>query len=371
LQPELTAGDYTPEDMTFEWQGGRVVFDPQQCTVVSLTDAEGRVWVHNSQDSSFGEFRHTLYRSRAKPESVFPEPLPSSAELVLRNIVNQRSSRGVQIAADFALSGFQVESRWFFHSENPWIDVTYRLKDGWSDDPQTVEFCFPFDIENPIYRYDAPGAFLIAGQKQTGGDDLPGANPQLYAGVTFAAISGDDRTALLLTPDSLLVRFGNKSSEVPAMITSMPMMNLTGNDWQFGQGGWHEWTFRYRIVLLNESFDPVRVIRETQQFATPQYLQAPGQEPILFDLGALEIDFSGGPLLAFKVAQDNRRLILRFWNVQDSVIHGSLKLPSGWPRAEVCDALERSVKPVEVTDGIAQFDANPLEILTIGLVKHD
>jgi len=369
--PASTAGASTPEEMTFEWQGGRVEFDPQQCAVISLTDADGRVWVRNRQSLSLGEFRHTLYRSRAKPDSVFPEPLPPLAGLVLRNLVSRRSSRGVQIVADFDRSGFQVESRWFFHAANPWIDVTYRLKDGWSDDPQTVEFCFPFAIENPTYRYDAPGAVLIAGPKPAGGDDLPGANPQLYAGVTFAAVSGGDRTALLLAPDSLLLRFGSNPFETLAQITSMPMMNLTGNDWQFGQGGWNEWVFRYRIVLLNDNFDPVRVFQEAQQFATPPYLQAPGQSPALSDMEALEIDFSGGPLLAFKVAEDSQRLILRFWNVVDRVIQGSLKLPSGWSRAEICDALERSVKPLEATEGIIRFDANPSEILTIGLAKHD
>ena len=369
-RPAPTASDFKSEEMTFEWRGGRVVFDPHRCAVVSLTDADGRAWVPNKQGSSLGQFRHTLYRSRAKPDSIFPEPLPASAELVLRKLISRRSSQGVQIVADFDRSGFQVESRWFFHAANPWIDVTYRLKDGWSDDPQTVEFCFPFAIENPTYRYDAPGAVLIAGQKQVGGDDLPGANPQLYAGVTFAAVSGGDRTALLLTPDSLLLRFGSNPSETPAQIASMPMMNLTGNDWQFGQGGWNEWTFRYRIVLLNENFDPARIVQEAQQFASPPFLQVPGQSPALAGLEALEIDFSGGPLLAFKVAEDNRRLILRFWNSLDRVIQGSLKLPPGWSRAEVCDALERSGKPLDTTEGIIRFNANPLEILTIALTKR-
>jgi hypothetical protein len=85
---------------------------------------------------------------------------------------------------------------------------------------------------------------------------------------------------------------------------------LSGNDWQFGQGGWNEWTFRYRIVLLNEKFDPVRAIQEVQQFATPPFLQVPGQSPAVFGLEAPEINFPGGPLLAFKVAEDNQRLII-------------------------------------------------------------
>jgi alpha-mannosidase len=147
------------------------------------------------------------------------------------------------------------------------------------------------------------------------------------------------------------------------------MMNLTGNDWQFGQGGWNEWTFRYRIVLLNEKFDPVRAMQEAQQFSTPPFLQVPGQSPVVPGLEALDIKFSGGPILAFKVAEDNRRLILRLWNVLNRAIQGSLKLPRGWSRAEICDSLERSVKQLDATGGTIRFSAEPLEILTIALTK--
>ena len=151
------------------------------------------------------------------------------------------------------------------------------------------------------------------------------------------------------------------------MITSMPMMNLTGNDWQFGQGGRNEWTFRYRIVLLEEEFDPVRAIREAQEFATPPFLQAPEQNPAVPGLKTLDINFSGGPLLVFKVAQDNQRLILRFWNVTNHVTFGSLKLPSGWSRAGICDALERPMKPLKARKGTIRFNVGPLEIQTIAL----
>jgi len=367
--PTPSANDFTPVETTFDWRGGRVVFDPHQCGIISLTDAEGQEWVPKMQGLYLGNFKHTLYRSRAKPDSVFPEPITEPTELVLQKLVSQRCSQGVQVIADFERSGFRVESKWFFHAANPWIDVTYRLKDGWSDVPQTVEFCFPFAIENPTYRYDAPGAILKAGLKQKGGDDLPGANPELFAGVTFAAASGSDRTALLITPDSLLLRFNQNASNSPTKITSMPMMNLTDNDWQFGQGGWNEWTFRYRIVLLNEKFDPVRAVQEAQQFATPPFLQTPGQSPVVSGLEALDIDFSAGPLLAFKVAQDNQRLILRLWNVLNRPTQASLKLPTGWPRAEMCDALERPVKPLDITNGKIRFRAEPFEILTIALAK--
>jgi len=368
---------FKPEQTTFEWRGGRVVFDPEKCGVVCLTDAAGWSWLPNGQNLALGEFIHTRYRTRAKPDSVFPEALASSANPVLRNLLSRRTDHGVEILSDFDRQGFRVESKWFFHSENPWIDITYRLKDGWSDDPQTVQFCFPFKLDNPTYRYDAPGAILVAGPKQVGGDDLPGANPELYAGLTFTAATGDGRTVLVLAPDTLLWRFGPSvihvggpnTSDAPTLITSMPMMNLTGNDWQFGQGGWQEWIFSYRVVLLDKEFDAVRAIQEAQQFATPPFLQVPGQPPAVSNLKALDINFPGGPLLAFKVAEDNKRLILRFWNVLNHAVRGSLNLPSGWKQAAICDALERSMKPLEATEGRIQFSAEPLRILTVALSK--
>ena len=363
------ASDYKAEETTFSWRGGRVVFDPERCGVRSILDAKGREWLPEGSEKVLGEFIHTRYRSRAKPESVFPESLDSPDEFILRNCLCRRAKSGVEIIADFNRSGFRIESTWLFHADKPWIDLTYRLGDGWTDAPQSVEFCFPFAIENPLYRYDTPGAILIAGPKDRGGDDLPGANPQLFAGVSFAAASGEGRTALLLTPDTLLLRFGSNTSGVPARIASMPMMNLTGNDHQFGQGGRRDWTFSYRVVLLDEDFDPVRAIQEAQQFATPPFLKVPGQPPVVAGLKELDIDFSGGPLLAFKTAEDNQRLILRFWNVRDHEAPGSMKLPSGWTRAEMCDALEHPVKPLDVSNSRIRFRAEPQDIVTVALTK--
>ena len=65
------------------------------------------------------------------------------------------------------------------------------------------------------------------------------------------------------------------------------MMNLTGNDWQFGQGGQRVWTFCYRVVLLEQNFDAVRAVAEANRFATPPFLKVPGQPPCLPGLDAL------------------------------------------------------------------------------------
>ena len=368
-KPAPPANAFQMEQTTFSWRGGRVAFDPGRCGVTSIVDSNGRKWITDGREKVLGEFVHTRYRSRAKSASVFPESIESSEECVLRNLICRRTGRGVEVLADYYRSDFHIESTWFFHAAKSWIDITYRLYDGWTDDPQSVEFNFPFSLKNPRYRYDAPGAILVAGPKDKGGDDLPGANPALFAGVSFAAASGGDHTALLLTPDSLLLRFGSNVSGNSAQIIPMPMMNLTDNDHQFGQGGRREWIFRYRIVLLNEDFDSVRAIQEVQQFATPPFLQAPGQTPVVSGLKALDIDFSGGPLLAFKTAEDNHRLILRFWNVQDHAISGSLKLPAGWKKAEICDALERPMKALDVRESRIRFKAEPRGILTVALSK--
>ena len=67
--------------------------------------------------------------------------------------------------------------------------------------------------------------------------------------------------------------------------------------------------------------------------------------------------------------KSNQCFILRFWNVLNRNVQGSLKQPPGWLGAEICDALERSVKPLDATEDIIRFSAKPLEILTIALAK--
>jgi len=368
LRPEFVEqtahlGEGRPEETSFSWRGGRVVFDPNRCCVASVTDAAGKSWVSANRSSGFGEFVHTRYRGQAKSDSVFPEALPTSSTITLRDLRCSRTDLGVRIAADFERSGFKVSSEWLFHETHPWIDVSYCLSDGWTDDPQTVEFCFPFAMDKPVYRYDTPGAIVAAGPKQAGGDDLPGANPELYASVTFAAASGQGRTALVLAPDSLLWRFGRDE----ARMVAMPMMNLTRNDHQFGQGGQRQWTFRYRIVLLDKPFDPLVAVQEAQRFEVPPFLNVPGQAPVVAGLATLDIDFPGGPLLAFKVAQDERRVILRFWNVLNSEADGSFRLPPGWSEAKACDALERPQKPLEAKGDRVAFTVGPRGITTIAL----
>ncbi len=359
----VSSGTQRPAETTFPWREGRVVFDPNRCCVASVTGAAGKPWVSLDRSPGFGEFVHTRYRGQAKPDSVFPEALPSSSTIALRGLRCSRTDSGVRITADFDLAGFKVSSEWLFHEAHPWIDVSYRLQDGWTDDPQTVEFSFPFAMDKPVYRYDTPGAIVTAGLRQAGGDDLPGANPELYAGVTFAAASAEGRTALVLAPDSLLWRFGRDE----AGMTSMPMMNLTRNDHQFGQGGQRQWTFRYRIVLLDKPFDPVVAVQEAQRFEVPPFLQAPGQPPVVPGLAALDIDFSAGPLLAFKVAQDDRRLILRFWNVLDREAGGSFRLPPGWSKPETCDALERPRMSLPTEQDRVLFRVGPRGIATVAL----
>ena len=150
----------------------------------------------------------------------------------------------------------------------------------------------------------------------------------------------------------------------------MPMMNLTGNDKQFGQAGRSDWTFRYRIVLARGPWDPVVPLTAAQQFGTPPFLQAPGLASCVPGLDSLAIEFPGGPVLACKTAEDDKRLIVRFWNVRNEPCNGSLELPPDFQQAEQCDALERPKGPLPVDGGRAQFTADPRAIVTIALCRE-
>ncbi|MHB1319124.1 MAG: glycosyl hydrolase-related protein [Anaerolineae bacterium] len=372
-RPWPILGDATDEAFDFDWRGGRVRFEADGCGVASLVDAEEREWVAQGAGLALGEFVHTRYGDPSTT-AVFPEVLPRQAETHLQRMQVYRGANGVAVETVGERWGFQVATQWFFHGDRPWIDVTYDLERGWTEAPQSVQFCFPLAIPCPTYRYDTAGALVVAGPIAEGGHDLPGANPSLYAAQTYAAAHSEDRGAFLLIPDAPLVQFGPEAvqdvcegASAQAQIVSMPMMNLTRNDWQFNQGGQRQWRFRYRLVLSGP-YDVLQAIREAQAFCVPPYLQVPGRHPELEALRELDIEFTGGPVLTLKTAEDGRRLILRLWNVLAQPVPGTVGLPEGFSGAEVCDALERAQHDLPIDAGRGVFTAGPHSIVTLALL---
>ena len=194
--------------------------------------------------------------------------------------------------------------------------------------------------------------------------DMGGMNRRLA--VISAGVRADAATQTIDIGRSLAPTLPNKGHVSPQ---SMRPQNLTGNDWQFGQAGRRDWTFRYRIVLSNGPSDPVAPLAAAQQFGTPPFLQAPGVDTCVPGLSSLRIDFPGGPVLACKTAEDGQRLVLRLWNVRNEACKGSLKLAPGFKRAERCDALERPQQGLRVRDGRVHFDAGSRAIVTIAFCR--
>ncbi|MBN1580108.1 MAG: hypothetical protein JXA89_05355, partial [Anaerolineae bacterium] len=168
------------EALVFDWRGSHIRFDPERFAVASLVDARGREWVPQASGLALGEFVHTRYQE--KPSSaVFPESIPAQPETQVDRLFCRRGVNGVEIQTDGSRWGFGFSTRWFFHATYPWIDVAYDLENGWTEAPQSVQFCFPLNLVDPVYRYDMGGAILTAGPVAGGGHDLPGANPALFA----------------------------------------------------------------------------------------------------------------------------------------------------------------------------------------------
>jgi hypothetical protein len=363
---------------TFTWRDWQVVFDAERCAIGSLRDADGCEWVP-AGGPALGEFVSTRYGEGDPTAAVFPPALPWPALTEPGGLSCRETAEGLAVGASARRWGFALETSWLFHAERPWIDVTYRLADGWTDDAQSVQFRFPLAVATPVYRYDSPGAILTAGPQSAGGDDLPGANPELFAAQTFAAATGEGRGLILLMPDAFLVQFGAEAvrapeyagSAAPCQITSLAMLNLTRGDHQLGQAGQREWTYRYRIVLTDGCHDPVAALGEAQRFGTPPFLMTPGVEPVLPGLGALGIRFEGGPVTALKVAEDGERVIVRLWNVLGHRADGSLALPEGWRGAQECDALERPQADLRRSARRVCFGVDAGCLATIALLRAD
>lgn len=375
--PAATAGaGATPEAADFSWRGGKVRFSPEAMGVVSLTDGAGRELIPQNGGVALGEFVHRRYAEARKFSAVLPAALPEERAARTDWWQCRRGPAGVEIVTAGSRHGFGLNTHWFFHEAQPWIDITYDLEGGWTREPQTAQFWFPLDLPDAVYRYDQPGTILKAGPVAAGGDDLPGANDTLWGAATFAAATGAHAGATLLMPDTVLVQFGRVAAQtngldptrLPGAIVAMPMMNLTRADHQFMQGGRNHWRFSYRLVLTaGGDFDPVAAIREVQGFALPPFLQAPGLTPAVEGLEQLQLEFAGGPVTALKVAEDGRRVIVRCWNAGDRAEPLSLRLPPGWTGAEVCDALERPIGVVEPRDGRVSVPVEPHALVTIAL----
>ncbi len=379
--PAAILSDPEPETLDFAWQGRRVLFDPEHCGATSLVDASGQQWVPQHTGVALGEFIHARYSSEKHTASVFPPVIPSTPDSRLDVITCRRGAQGIEIQTCGERWGFGFATRWLFHAAHPWIDVQYDLEDGWSEEPQAVQFCFPLALDAPTYRYDMAGAILIAGPTARGGHDLPGANPDLFAAQTFAAAHSERAGAILLTPDAPLVQFGASSiqaanvpvEQIPAALLSMPMMNLTRNDWQFAQGGLRRWRFRYRLILVEhatgraDAYTPLQPIHAAQQFGAPPYLQVPGQTPVLPGSEKLGLSFAGGPVITFKVAEDGARLIVRLWNVLEYPVEGMLTLPSGYTHAQRCNALEQAQEELPAQQGKVTFEVGAQTVATLAL----
>lgn len=384
--PAALAGETTEEDTNFNWRGWQVHFDPDRSAVVSLRDLQNHEWIAQNSVLGLGTFLHARYHEEQLRNAVLPNSLQHNQRAIQGDFSCRRAANGVEIKTSGWRWGFAVNTRWFFHAEHPWIDMFFDLAEGWTQDPQTVQFCFPFTLTDPVYTYDMAGSVLQAGGVDIGGDDLPGANPVLYALQNFAQIhteaGGAVRSVTLLSPDAPLVQFGASPvnmggadlGDIPSAIISMPMMNLTRTDWSFNQGGDHRWQFRYRLIVshqlkVDKAGNPIRPLKEAQHFAVPPFLQMPGDPPVDPQLADLCVNFEGGPVTAFKCAEDGERLILRVWNVQDHPVTGSTKLPRSYKSAEITDALERHLSNAEVVEGAVRFTAPAASLLTLAFLK--
>jgi hypothetical protein len=373
------------------WRGGLIRFTPDRFGVSSIVTANGNELLPQSEQSStdaldqplLGEPLVTRFDDEAQMKSIFPPVLPHPRTGNVERKDCRKNAEGTSVLIDGTVWGYTISVHWLFYEDSPWIDITYRLEEGWDEHAQTFQICFPAAIDTPVYRYDTAGAILKAGLRANGGDDLPGANPELFATQTFIAANGvkaggsHARNMLIITPDAYLFQRGGGSiratgydaSELSCQIVSMPMMNLTRQDLQFRQGGRRSWKFRYRIVFDDGPWNPANAIALVQHFATPPFLWTPGSGASVPEIEQLDIEFPGGPLIAAKPGIDGESLVLRFWNVLDRKVSGSVRLPDAYDGGEICDALERSIGNIYRSENRLSFNAHPRSIVTICLTK--
>lgn len=114
-----------------------------------------------------------------------------------------------------------------------------------------------------------------------------------------------------------------------------------------------------------------QVLKQAHLFNAPM-LKIPlnGESP-LPELPAFAIDSPSVKLETIKPAEDDRGLILRFYEYTGGAANIILPLPKGYTRAEYCDLRERAINDELVMDGNSLLmDFKPFEIKTLRLTKE-
>lgn len=250
--PQEPSGDWLFGATTLEGPRYRLEVSPRTGGIISLLDkARGVELV--KQDAPY-HLNQCLYLS----DGV--EHTPRSAQVRLRT----SGALFAQLEVCAELKHLTVTTTITLYTDDGRVDIRNDVAKRPSEERQELDFAFPLAVRGGVYRFETPGAIVMAGQEQR-----PGAGMAVNAVRSFVDLSNDEQGVTLAMVDSHIAMFGRRTSQEDptepdtsaATIVALAFENLI--DWNenvHGQDGVTAFTFRYSL-RGHDAYDPVAAVR--------------------------------------------------------------------------------------------------------------
>jgi hypothetical protein len=251
------------------------------------------------------------------------------------------------------------------------ILLTYRLHKNKVLTRESAYVAFPFAVQEPQFSYGSQGAPVNPAK-----DELAGGSREWYLPTTWAAVSNNHLSGVVVPIDAPLMSFGDiMRGEWPAEFNpksptmfSWLMNNYWGTNFPAWQGG--DYTFRYAItsemkvdpVSLNHfGWNALTPLERDDVAASTERSALPVDEASLLNIGNPAIN-----VLTWKLAEDGDGTILRLQDTsgtssQFSISSKYLKFDRAW----LCDVTEEKKSEIRTSGDVLLLSIKPFQVLTI------
>jgi len=276
------------------------------------------------------------------------------------------------------IGSIHIKTTITLYAELDRVDILNEVEKPPTSERQELDFYFPFNVPDRMYRYEAPGAVIEAGK-----DQLPGAGLSHAVTRHFVDVSNEEYGVTLSQADSFVIEFGHRSTTEDTQeidpSNSTILVHALGNIFDSNeairdQGGDSHFVFRFSLKGHAGGFDPVAAVHFAWE-DNNELLTAAVQGSTVEDLPADSFSFisttpSNAILTTLKPAEENG-LIARLWECAGS--SGPLKLlvtgEFGLKAAMKTDHLEHDQKPLRTDDRSVVIPAKPCGITTLRIVN--
>jgi len=366
----------------FESQYYRVTVDASSGALSSIWDKTlNRELVDPRSPYRFGSYvyvtgaddmpNNSLYRfgSSLKPPRLTPTAAGNG-----RLVSAEQLPYGIKIALESSATNTpSVETVITLYESEKRIDLDYKIHKNYVLTKEAAYIAFPFAAKSPEFAYETQNGWVDPAK-----DELIGGSREWYTVNHWAAVRGEDWSAVILPADAPLVNFGDlvrgnwpaEFKPASSAIFSWLMNNYWGTNFAPGQGG--DFSYHYSLVS-QQGFDAAALTREGWNALTALESDqvnasfTPG--PLPSDQASiLKINNPNIVIVTWKMAEDGDGTILRLEEIAGETASAELSSPVFAIReAWQCSGLEDNQAQLETSSGAVRVSLTPFQVLTVRL----